>query len=189
MAYQFNKATILIVDDMAPMLSLMRSVLSVFGFKDILLASNGEDAYRLFQQHNPDLIITDWVMAPMSGIELTKKIRKDKKSSNPFVPIIMMTGFASQKRVEQARDAGVTEFLVKPFVSRDLYLRIAQIIEKPRRFVAAEDFFGPDRRRRIVQNKNFTRRDEDVSVTEEANSILKQLRKEAQSIAPLEEED
>jgi DNA-binding response OmpR family regulator len=58
-----------------------------------------------------------------------------------------MTGFSEKRRVFQARDAGVTEFLVKPFNARDLYRRIAQLIERPRQFVRSEDFFGPDRRR------------------------------------------
>ncbi len=62
-----------------------------------------------------------------------------------------MTGFSERRRVFQARDSGVTEFLVKPFNARDLYRRISQIIERPRQFVRSEDFFGPDRRRKSLE--------------------------------------
>ena len=63
-----------------------------------------------------------------------------------------MTGFSEERRVINARDAGITEFLVKPFNTRDLYKRLYQIIEKPRQFVRCEEFFGPDRRRRSSSN-------------------------------------
>ena len=59
-----------------------------------------------------------------------------------------MTGYSNRVRVEHARDEGITEFLAKPYTSRDLYNRIVQIIEKPRQFVKNKEFFGPDRRRR-----------------------------------------
>ena len=87
-------------------------------------------------------------MDSMDGLELIEKIRNDEDSPDPFVPIILMTGYSNQVRVETARDSGMTEFLAKPFKARDLYTRIVQIIEKPRQFVKNDYFFGPDRRRR-----------------------------------------
>ena len=65
-----------------------------------------------------------------------------------MVPVILMTGYSAQPRIENARDLGVTEFLVKPFSASDLARRIAYVINKPRDFVDSEQFFGPDRRRR-----------------------------------------
>ena len=70
-------------------------------------------------------------------------MRTDPASPNRYVPIILMTGFSERRRVMQARDAGVTEFLVKPFTARDLYKRLAQVIERPRQFVRSAEFFGP----------------------------------------------
>jgi two-component system chemotaxis response regulator CheY len=93
-------------------------------------------------------VIADWMMRPMDGIAFTRLIRNDPSSPNPYVPVILMTGFSERRRVVQARDSGVTEFLVKPFNAKDLYKRIAQVIERPRQFVKSEDFFGPDRRRK-----------------------------------------
>ena len=103
----------------------------------------------------------------------------------------MMTGFSSRLRVEQARDKGITEFLVKPFSSQDLYSRVVQIIEKPRQFVDAEEFFGPDRRRKIrTDYEGPRRRDDDGSSDEpetqeqrQAADILKKLRDEARNVS------
>ena len=91
-------------------------------------------------------------MAPMDGLELTRRVRNDEKSSNPFVPIIMITGHTEKYRVEAARDAGVTEFLAKPVTAHNLFARITEILERPRAFVRCDSYFGPDRRRRETEN-------------------------------------
>lgn len=148
MGYQFDTISILVVEDNQPMLNLIKSLLATYGVEDVITAKNGEEGFKLFCKFKPDLVITDWMMRPVDGISLTRKIRNDPDSPNQFAPIILMTGFTEQRRVMQARDAGITEFLVKPFNARDLYRRMAQIIEKPRQFVRSEDFFGPDRRRK-----------------------------------------
>lgn len=149
MAYKLASASILIVDDMPPMLSLAKTMLSTFGFRSIYTAKDGDEAYESFKRNDPDIVITDWVMEPTDGLELIKMIREDPMSPNPYVPIIVMTGYSAKPRVESARDKGTTEFLVKPFAAKDLYNRIVQVIEKPRQFVQAKEFFGPDRRRRM----------------------------------------
>lgn len=130
------------------MLEICKALLLTFGVGEVLAAKNGEEGYELFRRENPDIVIADWMMHPTDGISLTRRIRNDPRSPNQYVPVILMTGFSEKKRVVQARDSGVTEFLVKPFTARDLYKRIAQIIERPRQFVRSEDFFGPDRRRK-----------------------------------------
>lgn len=130
------------------MLELLKSLLGTYGFKSILTARDGEEGFKVFTRERPDLVITDWMMKPTDGISLARRMRNDPTSPNQFVPIILMTGFSERRRVMQARDAGVTEFLVKPFNARDLYRRIAAIVENPRQFVRSENFFGPDRRRK-----------------------------------------
>lgn len=187
MTYTLEKARILVVDDMKPMLHLVDSVLKIFGFKEIHLAENGEEGFEKLCKHDPDLVITDWMMDPVNGLELTKKIRQDPLAPNPYVPILMMTGFSSRLRVEDARDQGITEFIVKPFTTRDLYTRVAQIIEKPRQFVDAGEFFGPDRRRKRPKDYQGPRRrdadEESGAETPETAEILKKLRAQAQSIS------
>lgn len=153
MAYQFHRFRVLIVEDMSPMLRLKRAILKNFGFEEIDEVMNGADGFEMFQKRMPDIVLTDWLMKPVDGIELTKRIRGEPKSVRPDVPIIMITGYSYKTRVEQARDAGVTEFLVKPFTAQDMYKRITQVIEKPRLFVDSGDFYGPDRRRQ--SNKSY----------------------------------
>lgn len=148
MSYDFSAVTILVVDDNHPMLEITKSLLLTFGVGQVLTAKDGRRAYELYQQYNPDLIITDWMMRPIDGITLAKQIRRNREAINPFVPIVLMTGFTEKHRIFEARDEGITEILVKPFKARDLYKRLYQIIEKPRQFVRSDNFFGPDRRRK-----------------------------------------
>lgn len=148
MPYDFSDVSVLIVEDNQPMVDLLKSLLETYGFTKIYTAKDGEEGFEKYCKEAPEIVIADWMMKPIDGISLTRRIRNDSMSPNPFVPVILMTGFSEKRRVMQARDAGVTEFLVKPFNARDLYRRIAQIIEKPRQFVRSEDFFGPDRRRK-----------------------------------------
>lgn len=190
MPYTLEKARILVVDDMKPMVNLTTTVLKIFGFKEVYTAGDGEEGFEMVCRHDPDLVITDWLMTPMDGLEFTEKIRRNPMTPNPYVPVLMMTGFSSRFRVEKARDIGITEFLVKPFSARDLYARVAQIVEKPRQFVDAGTFFGPDRRRR--KNEDYggpVRRGEDVAKMREDNNdgqmsnILKKLREEAKNVS------
>lgn len=161
MSYQLQSIRVLIVEDNQPMLELAKSLLSTFGVGMVYTAKNGEDGFKKFQELNPDLVIADWMMKPMDGISLTRRIRNDAGSPNQFVPVILMTGFSEKRRVIQARDAGVTEFLVKPFNARDLYRRIAQVIERPRQFVRSEDFWHDRRRIRTTAYFGPQRRDTD----------------------------
>ena len=147
MGYKFYNISVLVVEDNEPMLEITKSLLATFGIGHIYGEKNGKDGFEAFKMINPDIVIADWMMKPMDGISLTRLIRNDPSSPNKFIPIILMTGFSEKRRVIQARDAGVTEFLVKPFNARELYKRIVQVIERPRQFVRAPDFFGPDRRR------------------------------------------
>lgn len=163
------------------MMEITKSLLVTFGIGNVITAPNGEIALRRFEQYNPDIVIADWMMSPMDGIELTHRIRNSPNTPNPYVPVILMTGFSEKKRVLQARDAGVTEFLVKPFTARDLYRRIAQVIERPRQFVRSDDFFGPDRRRRKAENYPGPHRRESDPAPDTASPDEAELRAQQQA--------
>ena len=152
MGFKFEKLSILIVEDTVPMQKLVSSVLETLGVGRVWTAAEGQAGFEMFCNENPDIVITDWHMVPMSGIELVDKIRNDAASPNKMVPVIMMTGYSALPRVSQARDMGTTEFLVKPFSANDLARRIAYVINKPRDFIETGDYFGPDRRRRVIEN-------------------------------------
>ncbi|MCB1720983.1 MAG: response regulator [Alphaproteobacteria bacterium] len=165
MAFEFEKLSVLIVEDTIPMLKLVSSVLDTLGVGKIYTASNGDEGYKIYCEHNPDIVVTDWHMSPTSGIELVDKMRNSRSSPNRMIPIVMMTGFSAMPRVAQARDTGVTEFLVKPFSANDLARRIAYVINRPRDFIETPDYFGPDRRRRKGESYSGPyRRVSDLSV-------------------------
>lgn len=151
------------------MRKLVTSVLDALGVGTIFAATDGDMGFAQFCQHNPDIVITDWHMQPTSGLELVQKIRRNPKSPNRMVPIIMMTGYSALPRVEIARDVGATEFLVKPFSAQDLARRIAYVINAPRDFVETQQYFGPDRRRRVSADfKGTVKRREDKSENQSA---------------------
>lgn len=148
MGFDFRHMSVLVVEDTLPMQRLVSNVLDTLGVGKIFCADNGEVGYKICCRENPDIILTDWHMPVMDGVELVSKIRSDGGVPNKMVPIIMMTGYSAFSRISEARDSGVTEFLVKPFSAADLARRIAYVINKPRDFVMVPDYKGPDRRRR-----------------------------------------
>ncbi len=148
MGFKFEKLSVLVVEDTLPMQKLVSSVLGTLGVGRILTANNGDEGFEVFCYENPDILLVDWHMAPVDGIELIRKIRQDKASPNRVVPVIMMSGYSALTRVSKALDLGATQFLVKPFFSNDLARRIAYVINKPRDFIEIDGFFGPSRRRR-----------------------------------------
>ncbi len=148
----FERLKALIVEDNAHMRSLLRALLNSVGIKDIAEAAHGEAAIDVLRERKPDLVLSDLAMKPMDGIQFTHHVRNHEHSPNPFVPIIMITGHTEKHRVEAARDAGVTEFLAKPITAHNLFSRVAEIVERPRAFVRCETYFGPDRRRRLIDD-------------------------------------
>lgn len=146
--YDFESMKVLVADDSRPMRSLIKSFLLGFGVKEMFEAGDANEAYELVTQLEPDIVITDWRMPPTDGLDLVRKIRMDLESPNPYLPIIMLTGFTELHRVKQARDAGVTAFLAKPISAAALYRRLCTVIDDQRPFVRVGKFFGPDRRAR-----------------------------------------
>ena len=143
----------LVVDDNAHMRRIVRTLLHGLGARETVEAEDGASGLDIFRSQAPDLVITDWVMPIMDGIELVRRIRDPASPSNPFVPIIMLTGYAERRRVFLARDAGVHEFLAKPLSAKSLYDHVANVIVNPRPFIQAKSYFGPDRRR--FRNPNW----------------------------------
>lgn len=150
---ELRSVKILIVEDDRLTCTLMVDILRAMEFKNITVCKRAEDAITEFLTTEYDLIITDWRLPGLSGIDFTKKIREFEKDNKRYVPIIMVTGKALKEDVEIARDYGVTEYLVKPFNVKHMCAKIKSIIEAPRKFVVAEKYIGPDRRRRFDETK------------------------------------
>lgn len=161
--YRFDRLKILVVDDNVHMRKLVATILGGFGCTHIAEAADGQRALALLREFNPDVVILDWMMDGMSGIDVTKAIRTAPSSPNPYVPVIMLTGYSSFDRVQAARDAGVNEFLAKPVSVKALLTRLTAVIEFPRAFVRTSNYFGPCRRRRTEEYRGPERRDADSS--------------------------
>ncbi len=148
LAYRLENLRILIVDDNAHIRQLLRTVLSAVGVRNIDVAEDGVRGFESFCRLDYDLVFTDYEMEPISGIDLVELIRTSTKSPNPYIPVIMISAYSDQDRVQLARDHGVTEFLAKPFTVERLMSRMQTVIEEPRAFVKTDTYFGPDRRRK-----------------------------------------
>lgn len=146
-ANPFSAIKVLVVDDDIITQKLIHHVLEAFGFVDIDSKTDGLRALSATKLQAYGFIICSWNMQSISGVELVSKIRHDKDSPNRYTPIIMMTGNTSKNDVTTARDAGVNEFVVKPFTPEALRDRITEIVERPRNFIISRNFVGPDRRR------------------------------------------
>lgn len=153
-----SRLRFLIVDDNNHMRRIIRALLHGFGVREAYEAEDGAAGLEAFSSFSPDIVITDWAMPIFDGIELTRMIRQPETSTNPYVPIIMVTGHAEKRRVTEARDAGVTEFLVKPISAKALYQRIVSVVMLPRPFIKTSTYFGPCRRRTISANYGGTER-------------------------------
>src|SRR5271155_3452624 len=122
---------VLIVEDKQHMRSLLRALLNALSVREIQEASNGAGALELLRHNRFELILTDMTMEVMDGLEFTRQVRAMDRMKNPSIPIIMISGYTERHRVEAARDAGVSEFLVKPITLQHLTGRIAEAMERP----------------------------------------------------------
>lgn len=145
---QLQNIQVLIVDDEKMIQRLVYDVLAQLGFRQITVASSGRQAIKLVATKPFDFIISDWRMQDLDGIDLIEFVRKAPESQCPHVPVILLTGNTEAHYVLRARDAGVNEYLIKPFAAEQLVKRIRSIIERPRPFVEAKNYRGPDRRHR-----------------------------------------
>lgn len=152
LAARLSKVHVLIVDDDSEIINLLRGILMKLGFEHITACRDGSDAISMFRNNlfdrEVDLVITDWNMTPMNGLDFVRYIRSSPDSPNKFLPIVMLSGRSEWTDVEKARDAGFSEYLVKPFTAKSLCDRIILCIEAPREFVSSGTYKGPSRRRK-----------------------------------------
>ncbi|WP_395672425.1 response regulator [Phenylobacterium sp.] len=140
---------LLIVDDNRNAAEIVKSVLASVGASQMDFATTAEKAFEMLCADPYDALIVDQNLGKGDeGTLLVKKIRTDPQSPNPYLRILMLTGYTEQRRVKAARDAGVSEFLSKPFTIVGLLKRMEALINSPRPFVRSPTYFGPDRRRR-----------------------------------------
>ena len=117
---------IMIVDDYSTMLRIIRNLLRQLDFNNVDEANNGGDALQKLKESPFNLIISDWNMEPMTGLDLLKAVRADGKLKH--IPFIMITAESKTENVVLAKQAGVSNYIVKPFNAETLKTKMASVI-------------------------------------------------------------
>jgi two-component system chemotaxis response regulator CheY len=119
---------VLVADDFATMRKIVRNILKQIGFDNIVEAEDGQAAVQVLRNENIGLVVTDWNMPNMNGLELLQKIRTDPKTAH--LPVLMVTAEGLKDNVVAAVKAGVNNYVVKPFTAEILQEKIEQIFKK-----------------------------------------------------------
>lgn len=124
MAIDMNM-NVLIVDDYKTMLRIIENLLKQLGFKNIHQATDGSMALKMLREGSFGLVISDWNMEPMTGLQLLKEVRADAKLKT--TPFIMVTAESKVENVAAAKEAGVNNYIVKPFNAETLKQKIGAV--------------------------------------------------------------
>ncbi len=157
-SYYLGPFKILVVEPNPLMRRVTRNILQLLGARRIVETDNITKAAAYVTQGDIDVVLSEWYLAGSCGVDFIRWLRRENTDIR-FTPFIMVTSQTHMMNVTTARNAGITEFVVKPFSARSLIARIREVVERPRPFVAIGQYFGPDRRRRgEVMAENTDRR-------------------------------
>lgn len=145
---QLTALKVIVADDNVHLRAIVLSILGGIGIHKVEECADGSQAFAMVRNWTPDIAIVDFRMDPVDGVAFTQLVRNSPECPCNELPIIMLTGYADKTRVFEARDAGVTEFIVKPVTAQAVFDRINSVIYRPRPFVRSSAYFGPCRRRR-----------------------------------------
>jgi two-component system chemotaxis response regulator CheY len=138
---------ILVVDDNAYMRRLTRLMLTNLGAKSVLEAPDGLAALEAIRTCDPDVMLLDWDMPVLNGIEVLRIVRSPGVFPRPNLPVIMLTTRAQRAYVNEALRAGANEFLLKPTSPKALCDRLTSIVFKPRPMMKLGNYYVPEPRR------------------------------------------
>lgn len=118
---------VLIVDDEAPIREMIAVALEMAGY-ECLEAENAQDAHSMIVDQQPDMVLLDWMMPNMSGLELARRLRKEEVTAS--VPIIMLTAKGDEDNKVKGLEAGVDDYITKPFSPRELVARLKAVLRR-----------------------------------------------------------
>ncbi len=121
-----KNTSVLIVDDYKTMLRIIRNLLKQLDFENVEEATDGTEALAKMRAGNFGLVISDWNMAPMTGLDLLKEVRADARLKS--TPFIMITAESKTENVVAAKQAGVSNYIVKPFNAETLREKIEKVL-------------------------------------------------------------
>jgi CheY-like chemotaxis protein len=138
---------ILIVDGNAYMRKVTRMMLMNLGAKSVIEAADGLAALETIRTCDPDVMLLDWDMPTLNGMEVMRIVRSPGVFPRPDLPIIMLSWRAQRSKVVAALHAGVNEFLVKPTSTQALHDRLTAIVANPRPMMQLGDSYVPQPRK------------------------------------------
>lgn len=165
--------SILVVDDQPFFRVLLTEILRNLGVRNVTVAVDGEDGLDAFDSVRPDIVITDWMMPKVDGIELARRIRAIDDDTLKITPIILVTANNRKSQIEFARNSGVDEFILKPVSVKSVCDRLREVIERPRNFIDDPGYTGPCRRRRADPEFKgpYRRFDDPLEITSEEDQL------------------
>ena len=137
---------VLVLDPVPTSGKMMSEFLRDFGARQITLAVKTSGALGVVGNVDPQLILTEYRGPDFDGVSFVRELRRSRMSQRT-VPVILYTAEATVESIKGARDAGAHEFLRKPYAMKDLFRRVENVMLKPRDWIEAQMYVGPDRRR------------------------------------------
>ncbi|TFH87514.1 phosphate regulon transcriptional regulatory protein PhoB [Billgrantia azerbaijanica] len=119
--------TVLIVDDEAPIREMIAVALEMADYR-VLEADNAQTAHAMVVDHQPDLLLLDWMMPGTSGIELARRLKREETTAE--LPIIMLTAKSEEDNKIQGLEAGADDYITKPFSPRELVARLKAVLRR-----------------------------------------------------------
>jgi two-component system chemotaxis response regulator CheY len=118
--------SILVVDDYKTMLRIIRNLLRQLNFTNVDEATDGSSALSMMREKKYELVISDWNMEPMTGLQLLREVRADTQLKH--IPFIMITAESKVENVVAAKQAGVSNYIVKPFNAETLKTKLSSVL-------------------------------------------------------------
>jgi DNA-binding response OmpR family regulator len=180
---KLTQSRILVIDANEGTRRMLCEVLRSAGLTDICTIASAEDSFDALRHFDPDVVLLDWELPGMSGIDLARTVRQaartpDPRVRNPRVPLVMLTSILRERDVLEARNAGVDEFVLRPFSMTALMRALRAVILRRRTFVISPGYVGPDRRRRrIMHYEGLLKREADIEAIAE-NVVEENTRRE-----------
>lgn len=155
----FSRMTILLVEPHAMVRRQLCGALESLGVGAVLAVDSVPEGLALVARAPIDAVFIDWSHST-DALEMLGLLRREG-SPNPYLPAVVVSAHGDREHVSQARNAGATEYLLKPFAPQSVAARLRAVTKNPRRFVDCADFFGPDRRRHRCRDLDGPERRQD----------------------------
>jgi CheY-like chemotaxis protein len=157
---ELGSLNILIVSSKPHAVQVLRHVLTINGIAHIQVAASAQAGLDVLSSARVNAVFCDDSCGEIGGRSFAFVMRRNAAVPNPMMPLFLMCGGPRQRDVERARDTGYTDVLTRPISAATIARKLKQVVEYPRPFIAAPDFFGPDRRstRRLIPFRGEDRR-------------------------------